>query len=144
MSARLKSTRTHRCRWIGRRLTTVVHTLSDSPRARNNSVSLKQFERTVSRHLRRNNGSNIVLHVNRIDGSLRAVRVAENREFAGKFLRLPSIPMKTDSDAHIVKNKSGFAVATAPLPTDLRSCKNTYSQIHIAAKVTQNLSVTNF
>ena len=89
---------------------------ANGPGATDHGMGFEQFHRTIGVHLGRDNGAEIVLKVDGVDGCLGTVGIGTYLELAGKFLVFMAVPMKTNADADILENER----VSALLKLDMR------------------------
>ena len=81
---------------------------ANGPGTTDHGMCFEQFHRTIGVHLGRDNGAEVVLEVDGVDGSLRAIGIGAYLQFAGELLVFMAVPMKTNTDTDILQNECLF------------------------------------
>ena len=68
-------------------------------------MGFEQFHGAVGTHLRRDDGAEIILEVDGVDGCFRAIGVGLYLQGSLKLLIFVSVPMKSDTDAHVLQHE---------------------------------------
>ena len=75
---------------------------ANGPGTTNHGMCFEQFHRTIGVHLGRDNGAEVVLQIDGINGCLGAVGVVANLKLSGELLVFMAVPMKTNTDTDIL------------------------------------------
>ena len=89
-------------------------------------MGFQQLQRTIRRHLWRDDGGEIIFKGKGIDGSLRAIGVLADSESAFKDLVFVPIPVETNTDTHIFQQETLFPL----LKLNMRSSQYANRNIH--------------
>ena len=96
------------------------------PGATDDRMGFEQFHRTVGTHLRGDDGAEIILEINRVDRYFRTIGVGLNLQGSLKLLVFVPIPMKADTDAHVLQNERVLPL----LELDMRCRQYAYANLH--------------
>ena len=80
----------------------------NGPAAADDGMRFEQFHRAVGTHLRTDDRTEVVLQIERVDRRLGAVGIGANLQLPGKLLILVAVPMKADTNAHVLENERVF------------------------------------
>ena len=90
---------------------------SNRPTPTYHGVRFEQFHRTVRVHLGRNDGTQVVLEINRVNRRLGAICIVPNLQRTRELLVFMAVPMKTNPYPHVFQYERAFAL----LKLDMRS-----------------------
>ena len=89
-------------------------------------MCLEQFHRTIGRHLAGDDGGEVLLDIEGVDGRLGAVLVVTNFQSTFEELILVAVPVKTDADTHVSEQELSVPL----LRLNLRRRQYAYTNIH--------------
>ena len=90
-------------------------------------MGFEQLQRTICRHLGRDDGCEIVFEGKGVDSGLRAIGVLANSEFAFKELVFVPIPVKTNANPHVFQQETMLPL----FKLDMRSSQYANGNVHL-------------